>query len=151
MGQFSLGMGQRLGIAAALLADPQTLILDEPANGLDPEGIQWIRNLLKELAAEGRTVFVSSHLMSEMALDRRASDRDRPRPADRRPVRRRVRPPGFEEARSRPLTARARAARRPRRPRGHGRAVEDGALEVDGLTAEQIGEAAARTGSSCTS
>ena len=61
-------MGQRLGIAAALLADPQILILDEPANGLDPEGIQWIRNLLKELAAEGRTVFVSSHLMSEMAL-----------------------------------------------------------------------------------
>ena len=61
-------MGQRLGIAAALLADPQILILDEPANGLDPEGIQWIRNLLKELAAEGRTVFLSSHLMSEMAL-----------------------------------------------------------------------------------
>ncbi len=68
VGQFSLGMGQRLGIAAALLADPQILILDEPANGLDPEGIQWIRNLLKELAAEGRTVFLSSHLMSEMAL-----------------------------------------------------------------------------------
>ena len=68
VGKFSLGMGQRLGIAAALLADPQILILDEPANGLDPEGIQWIRNLLKELAAEGRTVFVSSHLMSEMAL-----------------------------------------------------------------------------------
>ena len=68
VGTFSLGMGQRLGIAAALLADPEILILDEPANGLDPEGIQWIRNLLKELAAEGRTVFLSSHLMSEMAL-----------------------------------------------------------------------------------
>ena len=67
-GGFSLGMGQRLGIAAALLGDPQTLILDEPVNGLDPEGIRWIRNLLKALAAEGRTVFVSSHLMSEMAL-----------------------------------------------------------------------------------
>src|SRR5665213_1998507 len=67
-GQFSLGMGQRLGIAAALLGDPATVMLDEPINGLDPEGIHWIRNLLKSLAAEGRTVFVSSHLMSEMAL-----------------------------------------------------------------------------------
>jgi ABC-2 type transport system ATP-binding protein len=67
-GGFSLGMGQRLGIASALLADPSTLILDEPVNGLDPEGIRWIRDLLRGLAAEGRTVFVSSHLMSEMAL-----------------------------------------------------------------------------------
>ncbi|MFF1376350.1 ATP-binding cassette domain-containing protein [Streptomyces sp. NPDC058308] len=65
---FSLGMGQRLGIAAALLGDPATVILDEPVNGLDPEGVLWIRNLLKSLAAEGRTVLVSSHLMSEMAL-----------------------------------------------------------------------------------
>jgi ABC-2 type transport system ATP-binding protein len=67
-GAFSLGMGQRLGIAAALLGDPQTVMLDEPVNGLDPEGVLWIRNLLTALAAEGRTVFVSSHLMSEMAL-----------------------------------------------------------------------------------
>src|ERR1700704_3999106 len=67
-GSFSMGMGQRLGIAVALLGDPGILILDEPANGLDPEGILWIRNLLKAMAAEGRTVFVSSHLMSEMAL-----------------------------------------------------------------------------------
>jgi ABC-2 type transport system ATP-binding protein len=67
VGGFSLGMGQRLGIAAAMLGNPATLILDEPANGLDPEGIQWIRNLLKGLAAEGRTVFLSSHLMAEMA------------------------------------------------------------------------------------
>ncbi|MFD9824234.1 ATP-binding cassette domain-containing protein [Streptomyces violascens] len=68
VGGFSLGMGQRLGIASALLGDPATVILDEPVNGLDPEGILWIRNLLKGLAAEGRTVLVSSHLMSEMAL-----------------------------------------------------------------------------------
>ncbi|MDR6688065.1 ABC-2 type transport system ATP-binding protein [Arthrobacter sp. 1088] len=65
---FSLGMGQRLGIAAALLGDPQTIILDEPVNGLDPEGVVWVRNLVKYLASEGRTVFLSSHLMSEMAL-----------------------------------------------------------------------------------
>jgi len=67
-GGFSLGMGQRLGIASALLADPQTLILDEPVNGLDPEGILWIRNLMHSLADDGRTVLVSSHLMSEMAV-----------------------------------------------------------------------------------
>ncbi|WP_127361332.1 ABC transporter ATP-binding protein [Actinacidiphila soli] len=65
---FSLGMGQRLGIAGALLGDPKILMFDEPVNGLDPEGIHWIRNLMKDLAAQGRTVFVSSHLMSEMAL-----------------------------------------------------------------------------------
>ena len=67
-GGFSMGMGQRLGIAAALLGDPGVLLFDEPINGLDPEGILWVRTLLKSLAAEGRTVFVSSHLMSEMAL-----------------------------------------------------------------------------------
>jgi ABC-2 type transport system ATP-binding protein len=66
-GGFSLGMGQRLGIAAALLGDPQTLILDEPVNGLDPEGVVWVRNLVRHLAGQGRTVFLSSHLMSEMA------------------------------------------------------------------------------------
>ena len=66
VGKFSLGMSQRLGIAAALLGDPKVLIFDEPVNGLDPEGILWIRNLMRALAAEGRTVFVSSHLMSEM-------------------------------------------------------------------------------------
>jgi len=68
VGGFSLGMGQRLGIAAALLGDPRTLILDEPVNGLDPEGVLWVRNLVKYLAGQGRTVFLSSHLMSEMAL-----------------------------------------------------------------------------------
>ena len=69
-GGFSLGMGQRLGIAAALLGDPEVLLLDEPVNGLDPEGVIWVRNLMKHLAAEGRTVFVSSHLMNEMSRHR---------------------------------------------------------------------------------
>jgi ABC-2 type transport system ATP-binding protein len=68
VGAFSLGMGQRLGVAAALLGDPATLVLDEPVNGLDLDGIRWIRSLLTALAAEGRTVFLSSHLMSEMAV-----------------------------------------------------------------------------------
>ncbi len=68
VGGFSLGMGQRLGIAAALLGDPRTLILDEPVNGLDPEGVAWVRNLLRSLADEGRTIFLSSHLLSELAL-----------------------------------------------------------------------------------
>ena len=68
VGSFSLGMGQRLGIAAALLGDPSVVLLDEPANGLDPEGIRWIRQLLSRLATDGRTVFVSSHVMSEMQL-----------------------------------------------------------------------------------
>ena len=68
VGGFSLGMGQRLGIASALLGDPSTLILDEPVNGLDPEGVLWVRNLARYLASQGRTVFLSSHLMSEVAL-----------------------------------------------------------------------------------
>ena len=67
-GRFSLGMGQRLAIATALLGDPRTVILDEPLNGLDTEGIRWVRSLLRSLAAEGRTVFVSSHLMNEMSV-----------------------------------------------------------------------------------
>jgi ABC-2 type transport system ATP-binding protein len=68
VGRFSLGMGQRLGIAVALLGDPPVVVLDEPVNGLDPEGIRWVRTLARQLATEGRTVFISSHLMSEMAL-----------------------------------------------------------------------------------
>ena len=77
VGNFSLGMSQRLGIAAALLGDPEVLLFDEPVNGLDPEGIRWIRDFFRSLANEGRTVFVSSHLMSEMAVDRRSNHRDR--------------------------------------------------------------------------
>ncbi|MDD9205547.1 ATP-binding cassette domain-containing protein, partial [Georgenia sp. 10Sc9-8] len=67
VGGFSLGMGQRLGIASAMLGDPRTLILDEPVNGLDPEGVKWVRTMVRYLADQGRTVFLSSHLMSEMA------------------------------------------------------------------------------------
>jgi ABC-2 type transport system ATP-binding protein len=67
VGGFSLGMGQRLGVASALLGNPQTVVLDEPVNGLDPEGVRWMRTMLKDLAADGHTVFVSSHLMSEIA------------------------------------------------------------------------------------
>src|SRR5215472_9091882 len=67
-GKYSLGMGQRLGIAAALLGDPGVLLFDEPVNGLDPEGIRWVRHFLRQLAGQGRTVFVSSHLINEMSL-----------------------------------------------------------------------------------
>jgi ABC-2 type transport system ATP-binding protein len=146
VGKFSLGMGQRLGIAAALLADPQTIILDEPANGLDPEGIQWIRNMLKELAAEGRTVFVSSHLMSEMALTAEhlivigrgkliadLSVEEFVRGASTNTVR--VRSP--QAGRLRDLLS---------GPDVTVEVVGEGALEVTGLTTEQIGDAAAERG-----
>jgi ABC-2 type transport system ATP-binding protein len=142
-GKFSLGMGQRLGIATTLLGDPRTVLLDEPVNGLDPEGIHWVRNLLKALAAEGRTVFVSSHLMSEMALTadhlivigrgRLIADTavdDFVRRASGSFVR--VRSP--EASRLRDVVL------------DDGVTVdtpEPGVLEIAGLTAEQIGEAAA--------
>jgi ABC-2 type transport system ATP-binding protein len=145
-GQFSLGMGQRLGIAAALLGDPQTLLLDEPVNGLDPEGIHWIRNLLKNLAAEGRTVFVSSHLMSEMSLT-----------ADHLIVIGRGRL--IADTSVEDFIARASKQRvRVRSPQadllrgllaGPGVTVHrggDGALEVQGFAAEQIGELASANG-----
>jgi ABC-2 type transport system ATP-binding protein len=145
-GQFSLGMGQRLGIATALLGDPSTVMLDEPANGLDPEGILWMRNMLKQLAAEGRTVFVSSHLMSEMALTadhlivigrgRLIADTDVTafiQGASKNVVR--VRSPQATELRdlivSHDVTVRE---------------VEPGLIEVSGLNAEQIGDAAADHG-----
>ncbi|MFE7269748.1 ABC transporter ATP-binding protein [Streptomyces sp. NPDC057623] len=143
---FSMGMGQRLGIAGALLGDPRILMFDEPVNGLDPEGIHWIRNLMKSLAAQGRTVFVSSHLMSEMALTadhlvvigqgRLLADTSM---AD------------FIERNSRSYVR----IRTPQRERlldvlhtAGTTAVEtgDGTLEVDGSKAEQIGELAAGHG-----
>ena len=145
-GTFSLGMGQRLGIAAALLGDPQTVMLDEPVNGLDPEGIHWIRHLLRGLAAEGRTVFVSSHLMSEMALTADhlivvgrgrviadTSVEEFVRQASGNVVR--VRSPQAEELR-----------RLLEGPDVTVLAVEPGLLEVQGLSAPLIGEAAAGGG-----
>ena len=144
-GTFSLGMGQRLGIAAALLGDPEVVMLDEPVNGLDPEGIRWIRDLLKSLAAEGRTVFLSSHLMSEMSLTADhlivigrgkliadSTVADFVRRHSRNVVR--VRSPQAAEL-----------AELVSSPDVAVDAVEPGLLEIEGLTAEQIGtEAAAR-------
>ena len=146
VGGFSLGMGQRLGIATALLGDPSTLLLDEPVNGLDPEGIHWIRNLLKGLAAEGRTVFVSSHLMSEMALT-----------ADHLIVigrGRLIADTSVEEFVAR-ASAKVVLVRSPELQRLRGvlerpgvtfEGGERGSLEVHGLTTEQVGDAAAEHG-----
>jgi ABC-2 type transport system ATP-binding protein len=145
-GGFSLGMGQRLGIAAALLGDPATVILDEPVNGLDTEGIRWIRSLLQGLAAEGRTVFVSSHLMSEMALTAQhliVIGRGRL-----------IADTGMEEfvARAEPGVVRVRSTD-PRRPggpaplAGGGRlGGHDGALAVSGLSTDQVGRLAGGAG-----
>ena len=146
-GGFSLGMGQRLGIAAALLGDPGTLILDEPANGLDPEGILWIRNLLKRLAAEGRTVFLSSHLMAEISqtaehlivigrgrLIADTSVREILAEASEGGAVM-VRTPQPEELRL-ALAAKQATVRSP----------EPGALEVHGLTSAEVGTLAAREG-----
>ena len=142
-GKFSLGMGQRLGIATALLGDPHTVMLDEPVNGLDPEGIHWIRTMLKRLASEGRTVFVSSHLMSEMALTADhlivigrgkliadASVAEFVAGASKQVVR--VRSPQADDLRQ------ALAG-----PGVEVTSIEPGLLEVHGLTAEQVGEKAA--------
>jgi ABC-2 type transport system ATP-binding protein len=142
-GQFSLGMGQRLGIASALLGDPEVVMLDEPVNGLDPDGIRWVRDLMKTLAAEGRTVFLSSHLMSEMALT-----------ADHLIVIGRGRliadlsVDEFIRRHSKNLVV----VRSPQAtqlaeliagPDVTADATEPGLLEIEGLTAAQIGEAAA--------
>jgi ABC-2 type transport system ATP-binding protein len=145
-GGFSLGMGQRLGIAAALLGDPRTVILDEPVNGLDTEGIRWIRSLLGRLAAEGRTVFVSSHLMSEMAMCAQhliVIGRGRL-----------IADTGMEEliATAAPGTVRVRS-NDPAALAGLLRArdvtvsgPEDGALEVSGLSTDEVGRLAGAAG-----
>jgi ABC-2 type transport system ATP-binding protein len=146
VGGFSLGMGQRLGIAAAMLGDPATLILDEPVNGLDPEGVLWVRQFARHLAGQGRTVFLSSHLMSEMA---QTADHivvlGRGRVLADAPV-------------DRILAGATRHAVRVRTPQPEQLAravagadvavtgVEAQLLEITGLTAPQIGEAAARDG-----
>jgi ABC-2 type transport system ATP-binding protein len=146
VGQFSLGMGQRLGIASALLGDPHTVVLDEPINGLDPEGIHWIRELLRSLAAEGRTVFLSSHLMSEMALTaehliivgrgrliRDVSVADFVRDSSKKIVR--VRSPQATELREIVLGPDVRVS-----------SDAPSVLEIEGLTSDQIGQAAALNG-----
>jgi ABC-2 type transport system ATP-binding protein len=146
VGTFSLGMGQRLGIAAALLGDPETLLLDEPINGLDPEGIRWVRDLLRGLAAEGRTVLLSSHLMSEMALT-----------ADHLVViaRGRLIADLTLEEFVRRHSARAVRVRSPQAPElaailaadeAQVVAVGDDELQVEGLGADEVGEQAAAHG-----
>jgi ABC-2 type transport system ATP-binding protein len=145
-GRFSLGMGQRLGIAAALLGDPRTVILDEPVNGLDTEGIRWIRSLLRGLAAEGRTVFVSSHLMSEMAMTAQhliVIGRGRL-----------IADTGMEEfiAGAAPSVVRVRStdpdalAARLRSPEVAVSPAGDGALAVSGLSTDQVGRVAGAAG-----
>lgn len=144
-GTFSLGMSQRLGIAAALLGDPPVLLFDEPVNGLDPDGIRWIRTLMRDLAEEGRTVFVSSHLLAEMAQT-----------ADRLLVIGRGRLIAATTTtdfldRSGLDSVRVRSPQRDRlgevlTEAGFSAAVEDSALLVRGATSEQVGELAARHG-----
>jgi ABC-2 type transport system ATP-binding protein len=146
VGGFSLGMGQRLGLAVALLGDPHTVILDEPVNGLDPEGVLWVRNLLRQLASEGRTVFLSSHLMSEMAL---TADHilviGRGRIIADAPVADIIARSGGSCVRVR-TTDPGRLGDLLRGPDVTVTAAQDGALEVRGTTAQVIGEAAAAAG-----
>jgi ABC-2 type transport system ATP-binding protein len=144
-GGFSLGMGQRLGIAAALLGDPHTVILDEPVNGLDTEGIRWIRSLLRDLAAEGRTVFVSSHLMNEMALTaEHLIVIGRGRLIADTGMREFIAAAARDTVRVRSTDPEALAALL--RPRAEVSPDQDGALTVSGLTTDQVGRAAASAG-----
>ncbi len=145
-GGFSLGMGQRLGIAAALLGDPGTIVLDEPVNGLDPEGIVWIRSLLAELAAQGRTVLVSSHLMSEMALmAQRLIVIGRGRLIADTTVTEFIARASQDVVRVRSTDQAALAAALDL-PASAAPRAEDGALQVTGLSTDQIGRAAAAAG-----
>ncbi|UFU02334.1 ABC transporter ATP-binding protein [Ruania suaedae] len=145
-GGFSLGMGQRLGIASAMLGDPRTLILDEPVNGLDPDGVRWVRTMVRYLADEGRTVFLSSHLMSEMAIT-----------ADRLIVIGRGKIVATGDVQD-VIDSATKSTVRVRTPRASDLAarlqsdgvtvtsVEPSLLDVDGLTAPQIGDAALAAG-----
>lgn len=144
-GAFSLGMSQRLGIAAALLGDPQVLLFDEPVNGLDPEGIRWIRTLMRDLAAEGRTVFVSSHLLAEMA---QTADRllviGRGRLLAATTVADFVHRAGLDTVRVRtPDPERLRAALS---TAGLAATTDDSALLIPGASTERVGELAAGHG-----
>ncbi len=146
VGGFSLGMGQRLGIAAALLGDPGTLILDEPVNGLDPEGVVWVRKLARHYASEGRTVFLSSHLMSEMA---QTADHivvlGRGRVLADAPVAEILNGATHNSVRVRTPQAQL-LAERIAGPDITVSSTEAGVLEIVGITAAQIGEAAAASG-----
>ena len=146
VGGFSLGMGQRLGVAVALLGDPRTLILDEPVNGLDPEGVLWVRTLSRYLAGEGRTVFLSSHLMSEVAL---TADHviviGRGRILADMPVQQLVDGASRHVVRVRTPQA-ADLADALRREGGDVSPTDDGALEVTGIAAARVGEVAAGGG-----
>jgi ABC-2 type transport system ATP-binding protein len=147
-GKFSLGMGQRLGIAGALLGDPGILLFDEPINGLDPEGIRWVRHLLRGLAAEGRTVFVSSHMMSEMALTaNRLVVIGRGRLISEMPVAEFIACNSRQYVRVRTATAPGRNdLTRALADAGAALSDDDGAISVTGMEAAQIGELAASLG-----
>ncbi|MFS0853950.1 ABC transporter ATP-binding protein [Microbacterium sp. 179-I 3D4 NHS] len=144
VGGFSLGMGQRLGIASALLGDPQTLILDEPVNGLDPEGVTWVRQLVRGLAAEGRTVLLSSHLMSEMS---QTADHiivlGRGHVLADAPVAEIIAGAGGQTVRVRTPRPDLLASALPGIV---GTQLPDGAISLQGVTAEQVGDAAAEAG-----
>ncbi|MPV38099.1 ABC transporter ATP-binding protein [Georgenia subflava] len=146
VGGFSLGMGQRLGIASAMLGDPRTLILDEPVNGLDPEGVRWVRNLVRYLASEGRTVFLSSHLMSEMA---QTADQllviGRGKIITAGPVQDVIDSVTGTLVRARSPRA-SELAELVRAAGGTVTSTEAGLLELHGVTAEQVGDTAAAHG-----